>query len=234
MALHDGHRERVRQRFLKEGLDGFNDHQVLEMLLFYCVSRKDTNLLAHQLLDEFGSLAQVLEASPEALKKVPGVGESVATFISFSSSLARYYMVNRSQQEPIILDSLEKCGARLQPHFVGRRNECVYMLCLDGKCKFLACKMIGEGSINSAAVPIRRIVEVALHTNASTVVLAHNHPSGLALPSKEDAQTTGLVANALRAVDVVLWDHMIFSENEYVSMVHSNIYNRYDHLLNKG
>ena len=234
MSIHDGHRDRVRQRFLEEGLDGFSEHQVLEMLLFYCVSRKDTNQLAHQLLSEFGSLSQVLEASPEALAKVPGVGENVATYLSFAASFARYYSVNRTRQNPVILDTLELCGERLQPHFVGRRNEFVYLLCLDGKCKFLCCKLIGEGSINSAAVPIRRIVEVAIHSNASTVVLAHNHPSGVALPSKDDVQTTKLVARALQAVDVTLWDHMIFAENEYISLLHSNLYNRFDHYGDMG
>lgn len=228
MSLHNGHRDRLRQRFLQEGLDNFTEFQVLEMLLFYCIPRIDTNQLAHTLVEEFGSLQQVLEAPPEALAKVPGIGPSAATFLSFASAFARYYTVNRSQQAPVIVDSLDKCGERLQPHFVGRRNECVYLLCLDGKCKFLGCKLIGEGSINSAAVPIRKIVEVAIHSNASTVVLAHNHPSGLALPSKDDVQTTKLVAQALQAVDVTLWDHMIFAENEYVSLLHSNFYDRYE------
>ena len=234
MSVHDGHRDRIRQRFLREGLDNFSDHQVLEMLLFYCVPRKDTNQLAHQLLDEFGSLSQVLETPVEVLAKLPGVGQGVATFLSFSSAFARYYTVDRSQQAPIIVDTLEKCGDRLQPYFVGRRNEFVYLLCLDGKCKYLACKLIGEGSINTAAVPIRKIVEVALHTNASTVVLAHNHPSGVAIPSRDDVHTTKLVAQALQAVDVTLWDHMIFAENEYVSLYHSNFYDRNSSFVNLG
>lgn len=226
MSLHEGHRDRVRNRFLQEGLDGFDDHQVLEMLLFYCIPRKNTNVLAHDLLNEFGSLSQVLEAPPEALEKVPGIGQNAAVFLSFSGAFARYYAINRVNENPTVVDTLDKCGACLEPYFINRRNECVYLLCIDGKGKFIACKLIGEGSVNSAAVPIRRIVEVALHTNASVVVLAHNHPTGLATPSPEDIHTTKLVAQALRAVDVTLWDHMIFVDDDHVSLVHSKLYKK--------
>ena len=100
-------------------------------------------------------------------------------------------------------------------------NETVFLLCLDAKCKVLACRKVGEGSVNSANVPIRRIVEIALATNATSVVLAHNHPSGIALPSDEDVATTYRVAEALRMVDIILVDHIVVADDDFVSMVHS-------------
>ncbi len=218
--IHADHRQRVRERFQKSGLDDFSEVQVLEMLLFYSISRKDTNPIAHALLERFGSLSQVLEAPVEELVRVEGVGENSAVFLSLVTQVGRYYLVNRAQQNSV-LSTIEKCGEYLVPYFYGRRNETVFLLCLDAKCKVLCCRMLGEGSVNSAGVPIRRIVETALSVNATTVILAHNHPSGLALPSAEDVQTTRRVAAALNTVDIHLADHIVVADDDYVSMVQS-------------
>ncbi len=223
MSIHEGHRQRMKQRFLQEGLDHFEQHQVLELLLFYCVPRKDTNPIAHALLQRFGSVAQVLEAPYGELMKVPGVGESAATFLTLVNDLGRYYQVNRATK-PTILTTVEQCGTFLVPHFYGRRNETVFLLCLDAKCKVLCCKEVGEGSVNSAAIPIRRVVEMALGANATSVVLAHNHPSGLALPSDEDICTTRRVAVALNAVEIQLVDHIVVADDDFVSMAQSGMY----------
>ena len=220
MSIHDGHRQRMKDRFREEGLDHFSEIQVLELLLFYCIPRQDTNPIAHSLLDHFGSLAQVLEAPAEEMEKVKGIGSNAATFLSLMNQVGRYYLVKRSQQH-IILRTIEQCGDYLTSFFYGRRNEMVYLLCLDAKCKVLCCKAVGEGSVNSAGVPIRRIVEIALGANATSVVLAHNHPSGIAVPSPDDVQTTRRVAAALNAVDVCLVDHIVVADDDYVSMVQS-------------
>ena len=222
--VHGGHRERLKNRFLKEGLEHFDEHQVLELLLFYCIPRQDTNPIAHALLEHFGSLSQVMEAPPSELKKVAGMGETSATFLSLLNAFDRYYQVNRASSL-VILNTLEQCGRYLMPFFYGRRNETVYLLCLDAKCKVLCCKEVGEGSVNSAAVPIRRVVEMALGANATSVVLAHNHPSGLAVPSNEDQLTTRQLAIALAAVDITLVDHMIMADDEFVSLRQSGRYN---------
>ena len=222
--VHIGHRERLKKRFLAEGLEHFDEHQVLELLLFYCIPRQDTNPIAHALLEHFGSLSQVMEADPTELKKVAGMGEASATFLSLLNAFNRYYQVNRASSL-VILNTLEDCGRYLMPFFYGRRNETVYLLCLDAKCKVLCCKEVGEGSVNSAAVPIRRVVEMALGANATSVVLAHNHPSGIALPSDEDYLTTRQLAVALAAVDITLVDHMIMADDEFVSLRQSGKYN---------
>lgn len=228
MPIHDGHRQRLKNRFLKEGLDSFSEIQVLELLLFYCIPRKDTNPIAHALLDHFGSLSQVLEAPAEELQKVEGVGESAATFLHLTTEVGRYYLVNRTMQATI-LPTIEDCAQYMLPFFFGRRNETVFLLCLDAKCKVLCCREVGEGSVNSAGISVRKIVETALGVNATTVVLAHNHPSGVALPSGEDIQTTRRVAMALAAVEITLADHIVVADDDYVSLAQSG--HRFDDCL---
>lgn len=223
MSVHDGHRKRLKERFRREGLDNFDEVHVLELLLFYCIPQRDTNLLAHALLDKFGSLAQVLEAPTEELEKVPGVGEHVSTLLTLTTAISRYYMVNRVTQFQI-LTTTEQCGNYLVPYFLGRRDETVFLLCLDAKCKVLGCKELGRGSVNSASISVRKIVEAALSLNASTVVLAHNHPSGMALPSDEDILTTQRVAMALDAVGILLADHVVVADDDYVSLADSGYY----------
>ena len=219
-SIHKGHRERLKQRFLEEGLDNFTDIQVLEMLLFYAIPRSDTNPIAHALLDRFGSLAQVLESDVEELKKVPGIKDHAATLLALVIDLCRYYQVNSSRQTEI-LTTLDACGKYLVPRFFGRTKETIFLLCLDAKCKVLCCKEIGEGSVNTASISVRKVVETALAANATTVVLAHNHPSGIAVPSNEDIQTTRRIAAALSAVEIHLADHIVVADGDYVSMVQS-------------
>ena len=223
MSIHEGHRQRLKDRFRTEGLDHFEERHVLELLLFFCVPRKDTAPMADALLKHFGSLALVLEATAEELEKVPGVGYNVSTLLTLTTELSRYYHVRQSER-PVILDKTELYGRYLVPQFHRRRNETVFLLCLDAKCKLLCCKEVGEGSVNSASIPIRRVVEMALGCNATTVVLAHNHPSGLALPSGEDIQTTRRMAMALDAVEITLADHIVVADGDFVSMVQSGYY----------
>lgn len=219
-SVHKGHRERLKTRFLEEGLDNFTEVQALELLLFYAIPQGDTNPLAHALLNRFGSLARVLEADVEDLKKVKGIREHSATLLHLVTQLGRYYQVNCAQRVEI-LDSLEACGAYLMPYFFGRTRETVFLLCLDAKCKVLCCREVGEGSVNAASISVRNVVETALAANATTVVLAHNHPSGVAVPSEEDVQTTRRIAAALRAVEVHLADHVVVAEGDYISLAQS-------------
>lgn len=219
-SIHSGHRSRMKRRFLEQGLDGFTDIQALELLLFYSVPRQDTNAIAHRLLNRFGSLSQVLEAPIEELAKVEGVGEHSAVLLHLINEMGRYYLIDRARREQV-LPTIEDCARYLQPRFYGRSTETVFLLCLDAKCKVLCCREVGEGSVNSAGISVRRIVETALREGASAVVLAHNHPSGIALPSPEDIQTTRRVAAALQSVEIQLADHIVMADDDYVSMVQS-------------
>lgn len=223
MSIHAEHRQRMKERFLMEGLDHFDDLYVLELLLYYCIPRKDTNLTAHALLKHFGSLTAVFEATPEELQKVHGIGKHAATFLALIPQVGRYYQIKRAEPGDI-LRTIEQCGSYLVPYFYGRDNETVFLLCLDAKCKVLGCKLVGEGSVNSANIPVRRVVEIALNANATTVILAHNHPSGLALPSADDVQTTLRVAKAMEAVEITLADHIVVADNDFVSLAQSGYY----------
>ncbi len=216
-----GHRRRVKDRFLAEGLDHFDVSHVLELLLFYAIPQKDTKPAAKALLAKFGSFPQVMDATVEELKKVEGIGENAALFLKLVAETGRYYLVKK-ESDVKILDSAEGFGRFLVPRFHNLRNETVMLLCLDGKGKLLCCQEVGQGSVNSAAISTRRIVEVALGVNASIVVLAHNHPAGIAVPSQEDVATTIRVEQALAAVDIILADHIVVADDDFVSMVQSD------------
>ena len=220
MCEHTNHRQRLKQRLRQAGLDHFSDVQFLELLLCYSIPRKDTNPIAHALLEQFGSVSQVLEAPLEELEKVQGVGPESALLLHLIPQAFRFYQVDKNKKI-LALTTLEKCGEYLVRHFQGRRNENVFLLCLDAKCRVLCCRQLTEGSVNSANISVRQVVETALAVGATSVVLAHNHPSGIALPSGEDLQATRRISAALRAVDVTLADHIVVSDGDYVSMVQS-------------
>ena len=219
MGLHDGHRQRLLQRFLREGLDGFDEHNILELLLFYAIPRKDTNELAHRLMDDFGSLAGVLDASAQELRLVEGIGENAAAFLKLLPELTRVYYSQKQQE--LCLDSSEKAGRFLLPRFIGRQEETVLLTCLDGKCRVLSCTVLHKGSLNSSEVNVRKLLSSALKYNAAAVILAHNHPGGVALPSPEDLSTTARIKTALEAADIRLLDHIIVADHDYVSLADS-------------
>lgn len=225
MGEHDKHRQRVRRRFLSQGLDGFEDHNVLELLLFFALPRKDTNLLAHRLMDEFGSLDGVFEATPEALMKVNGIGESAATLIHLVPEASRRYLMAK-EAPGAILSSVEEAGDFLIPRFMNCREETVYLVCLNAGLKVVDCSNLGSGSPTSAPINIRRILEIAIMRNATYVILAHNHTSGIALPSPEDEAATLMVRDALAPAGVILIDHIIVAGEDYVSLADDGVFNR--------
>lgn len=217
MAIHDAHRARMRQQLKTSGMDSLSDVQVLEVLLYYAIPRSDTNPIAHALLERFGSLDAVLEAPQAELQKIDGVGENAAQLIALIPQLERRHLLSRARQQTI-LDTTAKCGRYLVPFFHGEQEEVVYLLCLDAKCKVIDCIPVHRGGVNVVGISIRNIVKAALGCNATSVVLAHNHPAGLAYPSFEDRQTTKILKQALDAVSVVLVDHIIVADDDFVSL----------------
>ncbi|MBQ7492222.1 MAG: DNA repair protein RadC [Clostridia bacterium] len=219
MSVHDGHRQRMIQRFLQEGLDGFEEHQILEMLLFYSIPRRDTNETAHRLIDAFGSLSGVLDAPYQELLNVTGIGENTAAMLKLLPALTRVYQ--SAAVKDIRINSSAAAGEYLLPRFIGRRDEAVFLVCLDVKGQVLSCNLLHEGSVNSAEVNIRKIMSTVLKYNAVNVILAHNHPGGVALPSDEDLATTRRIRDALAPMDVTLVDHIIVAGGDYVSLADS-------------
>ena len=224
MSIHDGHRERMKARFLQHGLENFDEHNVLEILLFYSLPRVDVNPIAHALMSRFGSLASVFDAPIEELEKVEGVGRNTALLIKLIPQISRRYLMSKSSSEEI-LNSTKKAGSFLIPRYYAERDEVVYMICLDAKCKVLCCRLMTRGSVNSADISIRKIVEVALLHNATSVIISHNHTSGIALPSVEDKETTRKIYFSLKAVDISLTDHIIVADSDYVSFADSGFFN---------
>jgi len=225
MSIHEGHRGRLKKRFLEYGLESFEDHSVLELLLFYALPRSDVNPIAHALINKFGSLAAVFDAPLEELARVPGIGVNTAEYIKLIPQVSRRYLMSRASFDDI-LDSTKKAGAYLLPRFYAERDEIVYLVCLDAKCKVLNCKLLFRGSVNSAGVSIRKIVENALVYNSTSVIIAHNHTSGIAVPSEEDKITTRRIQEALRAVDITLSDHIIVADDDFVSLADNGFFRK--------
>lgn len=225
MYTHKQHRQRLRDRFRQEGLDNFSEVHALELLLFYAIPQIDTKPVARELLNRFGSFSQVLEATEEELQAVKGVGPGVATYLTLLNATCRYQRVNSQKESPILADS-NACGKYLVEYFVGRRNETVVLLFLDAKCKLRNVRVFPECDVNSAELPIRKVVEYALAANATSVVIAHNHPSGVAIPSHEDVAITQQIGTALDAIGIVLADHIVVADNDFVSMAQSGYLRR--------
>lgn len=219
MGIHDGHRKHIRQRFLDYGLDTFEDHNVLELLLFYGIPRKDTNELAHKLLDAFGSLNAVFDASPEALMAVPGVGESIAALIRLVPEIMRRSEMTK-RPEKFLLTSKE-AGDYVLPLFLTCREEVAYLVCMDAKMKVIDCRQISHGTATAVSLNTRQIIQIALGQNASSVLLAHNHTGGIALPSTDDVNVTIHLRKVLAKIGVTLVDHLVVADGDFVSMADS-------------
>ena len=216
MGVHEGHRERMRERFFQHGLETFNEIEALEMLLYYAIPRKDTNPLAHALLDRFGSLDYVLSASEEELCEVPGISERTAALLMMVPQITQLSEVNRSNRIKDVTRT-EDAVNFLIPRFRNQRREILLLLCLNSQKQITHVEVMNKGAVNYVTFDPRRVVEVALKRQAVSVIIAHNHPDGPALPSKEDDSATSQVYRALNTVGINLYDHIIIAGEDYAS-----------------
>ncbi|MDR1464207.1 MAG: DNA repair protein RadC [Oscillospiraceae bacterium] len=215
--MHEDHRKRVRERFLRSGLRDFPPHNVLELLLFFSVPRQDTNETAHRLLDRFGSLPAVLDAPPEELQKVEGIGEASATLITLVSQVAKRYLME-SAQDKLSFDSTHAFHTFVKSQFLGSNQEAAYLLSLDSAGHLLHCSAVSLGTKHAVQLDNRTLLETAFRHNATKTVLAHNHPSGVASPSQEDILLTESAARLFRGVNIQLLDHLIVAGGDCFSM----------------
>lgn len=226
MGVHDGHRKRLKERFLEHGLDNFNELNALELLLFYAVPRRDTNELAHALLERFENLQGLFEASYEELCELPGVGEAVAGLIMLVPQLYKKSFVTVGNKIETICNSSD-AGKYLIPKFMLHREEIMLLVCLDSQKRVIACVELARGVVNSVNTSVRLVVETALKKRACSVILAHNHPDGFAIPSREDELVTQQLASSLSLVGVKLDDHIIVAGEDFVSFADSGMFLSY-------
>lgn len=213
---HSGHRERLRRRFIDNGLDGFEEHQALELYLFYAIPRRDTNPLAHRLLERYRNIGGVCDAPIDELERDFGLSESAATLLKLLPEMSRLY--NESKLSDTNLIDPETVGDMIARRFIGRTSEAVALLLGSAKGKILYFDIVAKGSVSSSDFPLRRIVDLAIRHNARTAYIAHNHPSGSLLPSRADIDVTKLLDSTLSSVGVHLLDHFIVADNEYASL----------------
>lgn len=215
--VHAGHRQRLKDRFLSEGLDNFPPHNILEIALFYVDRRHDTNEIAHRLIDNFGSFAGVCDAPYETLCEVEGVGKETAKFLKLIPELARTYEVSKTEKIAV-LDGPEKAIEFFAPRFIGKTNECLMITYLDGRGELLNCKTLAEGDDTSVLINSRAIMLEAVALHARGIILAHNHPHGFCSPSAQDIAMTDNLAVLMEEVGVKVCDHLIFSRDDVCRM----------------
>ncbi len=215
---HGGHRKRLRERFCRDGLDSFSEHEALELLLTFAIPQRDVNPLAHRLVNHFGSIAGVLSASRSELMSIEGVGEYAAVFLTMMPQLFSRYQKSAMGERPVIntiADAKRLCGAL----FTDAQDEQFYGIFLDKQGRLIQAEMLYEGTTDEVTIYPRQIAERAIYRHAYGVMFAHNHPSGKLEPSRADVETTRTLIRALDLISVSVIDHMIVTKTGLYSMV---------------
>lgn len=216
--LHNNHRQRVRARFIREGdLDTFEEHQVLEMLLFYAIPRKDTNELAHKLINEYGNLFTLMNAKPQDIMKRCKVSETTAVLISMIPYVCRKFLSSGLNSENPIIDNFNIAKSYFEAVLAGKRFESFYMICLDLNKRLKKVVKISDGVSNSAPIYIEKVVEDALLHNSAFIIVGHNHPSGTMKPSGSDLEVTMKIISACNHINITVLDHIIICGEEAFS-----------------
>ncbi|SFM99597.1 RadC family protein [Thermodesulforhabdus norvegica] len=210
-----GHRRRLRERFKKSGLDGFQDYEVLELLLTYVIPRKDVKGTAKRLIREFGSLSAVFDAPRELLQSVEGIGPEAALFLSLIPEVISRYGESKKGERPR-LTSVQEAVEFLRPR-VDRPYESFWIVALNSRNEVIAIELVQKGSVNRVSVIPRMVVESAIKHKATGIILAHNHPGGVVEPSQADINLTKVLFDVLHNLDIALLDHLIITHSGYFS-----------------
>ncbi len=223
---HDGHRKRLKNRFLNSP-ESFEDHELLELILFYAIPRKNTNETAHKLLNRFGSVKGILDASAEALCEIDDIGPNSALYIKAIASLILRYE-NSDIKSDGLLKSPVALSSFLKNLFIGTENEISYILLFDNSKRLIACEKIGEGFSLEHTLSLRKITSCALSSNAVSAILVHNHPNGKAFPSGEDIHATNRIRLLLEPLGVTLMEHFIVAGDECLPIINSQSAHRFN------
>lgn len=220
--MHDKHRERLRKKYLKVGADGLEKHELLELYLFYSIPRRNTNDIAHNLINKFGSLSGVLDAPFNIIKQVDGIGEKSAILIKLWSDLYRIYLEDKNSVKSKKMTN-EIISEMIKVKFIGRNNENVALILLNSKMELLFFDIIKEGSFNSVMINCEDFIKKSISYNCAYAIVAHNHPSGKAYPSSADIEMTIKLRNAFELINVKLIDHFIVTDNDCVSLFETDL-----------
>lgn len=229
--IHKDHRKKVKERFFECGFTGMPDHNILEAILFLGIPQKDTNPMAHELIDTFGSLSGVLEAKKSDLMKIKGMTENAAFAIMSYLPVNRRYIESLQKKKPVF-ENTDQIVEFLRPLFFEKSTlERVFVMCFDSKNRLIICRHICDGDLSSAFFDIRELTRVVLEVNAQKIILAHSHPHGVALPSGDDISVTKYVYEMMKFIKVHLDDHIIVTDTGYMSMANSRHYTHIFHGL---
>ena len=210
--MHEGHRQRLVKRFIDEGLENFQEHEILELMLFYAIPRVDTNIIAHRLIEMFGSLSGVLEADARDLEQVPGIGKKAAAYLGMYPDVFRAYHRSKLGKRPSIRSIKDACDFAESLLF-GKNYEQFYVIWLDTQDRVIHSERLSEGGISESPVYLGKVAAAALRHHAVRGFIAHNHPGGNVTPSKADISTTHDILRALALLGIELVDHIIVGED---------------------
>jgi len=223
---HYGHRSRLRNRVRKEGVENFEEHQILELLLSYVIPYKDTNPIGHRLINKFGSLQAVLDTDEEELMKVDEIGEVTANFLTTLPKIFSYYEQNKKMGKSKLI-SPNASYEYIKKYFKGKSKEEIYLMLLTPSSKIIRVEKLAEGTTNEVNVTIREISDVMHKYKVSNVIIAHNHPEGENNPSKEDDQFTKALVMFLSLNSSYLVDHIVIGEDGYYSYRNAGLIEKY-------
>ena len=213
---NEGHRQRLREKFLNSGLDGFHDYEIIELLLTLGTPRTDCKQPAKDALKKWGSLKAVLEAPPKELKKIKGIGDHNVFGLKLTQDVARRYLADRIVDMDYIQSS-EDVLDYLRHNLRDKSQELFMVIYLNGRNQILKMETLFEGTLNTSAVYPREVVKKALENDASALVLVHNHPSGNPSPSQDDLTITKKLKESARTIDIYIHDHLIIAGNDVYS-----------------
>ncbi len=223
MGVHDGHRERMRRRYIEFGGQSFNDHEIIEMLLYYAYPRRDMNEMAHRVLNEFGgSVTRVVNSDPQSISDMCGISINAATLFSLIGEISRRMSVEKWDKN-VVLNKTAVAGEYAVSYLNGINIEKLYVVCLNNSMSVIKCVEASSGTIGSVYIDIRKVVEIAVKSDASNIILMHNHPSGNIKPSYEDIRFTIDCFKALATIKIKLVDHIIVADSEYYSFKDDNV-----------
>lgn len=222
--LGEGHRERLRKRYIKSGLEGFNDYEVLELLLTYSIARKDVKPIAKELIEKFGTIDEIAKSDVKSLLEVDGIGEGSAVFLKLIGDIAlTLYREKIEDKDILTIKSKNSLLSYLRGEIGYSPREEFKILFLDSSNKLIASETLFYGTIDKSAIYPREIVERVIKNRAKSVIFAHNHPSGSISPSKKDIELTQYMYDSLKLLEIRLLDHIIITKNYYFSFLEEGL-----------